>query len=151
MFLPPHKYKVAFFKSRIRKIVTIEVLLVVCKSGKAALKIYIQINNNRTYNWKSKITQCFLSTSSSASHFRVRKLYFFEIISASKKVVNSGNSDVSPVIFKNPQRYEFSSSTCWKWHTKFNKLNCSCLETSDGITEICEKFGCSSSKRFVWL
>ena len=45
-------------------------------------------------------TQCFLSTSSSASHFRVRKGCFCEMISPSKKVVKVGYSSVRPLIFR---------------------------------------------------
>lgn len=45
-------------------------------------------------------TQCFLSTSSSASHLRVKNGYFFDIISPSKNVVKVGNSSVRPLIFK---------------------------------------------------
>ena len=59
-------------------------------------------------------TQCFLSTSSSASHFLVRKGCFWLIISPSKNVVNVGYSSVRPLILRYPQRYEFSKSTCWK-------------------------------------
>ena len=59
-------------------------------------------------------TQCFLSTSSSASHFLVRKGCFWLMISPSKYVVSVGYSFVKPLIFKYPHRKEFSRSTCWK-------------------------------------
>lgn len=49
---------------------------------------------------KEKQTQCFLSTSSSASHLRVKNGYFLEIISPSKNVVNVGNSSVRPFILR---------------------------------------------------
>ena len=48
----------------------------------------------------AKFTQCFLSTSSSASHFLVKKGCFLLMISPSKKVVKVGNSSVNPLIFR---------------------------------------------------
>lgn len=58
------------------------------------------MNYDNKINWlnKNQHTQCFLSTSSSASHFRVRKGYFWLIISPSKNVVNFGYSSVNPFI-----------------------------------------------------
>jgi hypothetical protein len=47
-----------------------------------------------------KFTQCLRSTSSSASHLRVRNGYFGDMISPSKNVVNVGYSSVRPFIFK---------------------------------------------------
>lgn len=66
------------------------------------------------YNNTIKLTQCLLSTSSSASHLRVRKGCFSLIISPSKNVTISGYSSVRFFIFRYPHMYAFSSSTCWK-------------------------------------
>ena len=79
----------------------------------------------------STLTQCFLSTSSSASHFLVRNGYFLLIISPSKNVVKVGNSSVKPLIFRYPHKYEFSSSTCWN-----HKVNMKVLGKLSKDTEL---------------
>lgn len=93
---------------------------------------------------KLLLTQCFLSTSSSASHFRVKNGYFFDIISPSKNVVSIGYSNVRPVIFKYPHRYEFSSSTCWNddefQYLHYHRKN---LTFSGGQTQ--KKFTCKTT------
>ncbi|KAF4523040.1 hypothetical protein B566_EDAN012769 [Ephemera danica] len=63
-------------------------------------KVFFPPHKYEFYQQKFKLTQCFLSTSSSASHFLVRKGYFLLIISPSKNVVKVGNSSVRPLIFR---------------------------------------------------
>lgn len=110
MLFPSHKYIVCVRQGFIIEGIWIKRFWVLTKWSKLALK------NNRCYIYKTlnklRPTQCFLSTSSSASHLRVKNGYFWLMISPSKNVVSVGYSSVSPFICKYPHRYEFSSSTC---------------------------------------
>src|SRR5690349_13019212 len=54
----------------------------------------------------STLTQCSLSVLELASHFFVTNEYAFPMISASKKVVNSGYSSVNPLMCRYPHNDE---------------------------------------------
>ena len=111
MFLPSHEHIVCLFQLLIVKTVRVKVFRVLVKGKEFALKTS-KLLKLYPKNFKSLfITQCFLSTSSSASHFLVRKGCLSVIISPSKKVTISGYSSVRFLIFKYPQMYAFSSST----------------------------------------
>lgn len=101
MLFPTHEYKICICKGIVIKCICIECFSILVKWFKLALKRKQNLMLwNLTHRCDSKQlhTQCFLSTSSSASHFRVRNGYFLLIISPSKKVVNFGNSSVRPLI-----------------------------------------------------
>lgn len=99
VFFPSHENIVCFLHNFIVKWVRIKSFGILVKWNKLALEVKeksvgIHMTQSRT------LTQCFLSTSSSASHFLVRNGNLLLMISPSKNVVRVGNSSVSPLIFR---------------------------------------------------
>ena len=111
MLLPSHEHVVCLFQLLIVETVRVKVFRVLVKGKEFALKTATSLKLFPKNSKSLLLTQCFLSTSSSASHFLVRKGCLSVIISPSKKVTISGYSSVRFLIFKYPQMYAFSSST----------------------------------------
>ena len=97
VFFPSHKHIIRLLELFVVKTIRIEVLCILVEGQEFALKMIIM--KKRTCDFM-KPTQCFLSTSSSASHFLVRKGCFSLMISPSKNVTISGYSSVRFLIFR---------------------------------------------------
>lgn len=100
-YLPPHENIVRVLQILIVKIIWVECLCILVEGLELALdttskKDYVSVNQPAVEHlcrlWMNKLTQCLRSTSSSASHFRVRKGRFLLMISPAKNVVRVGYS-----------------------------------------------------------
>lgn len=102
MFFPSHINKIRISQGFVVKIIRIEGFCILTKRSKFTLKILLKTHRQHSCEIVKylKFTQCFLSTSSSASHFLVKNGYFWLIISPSKNVVSVGYSSVRPFIWR---------------------------------------------------
>lgn len=115
MLFPPHKDIVWPLEGFTVKGIRVESFWEMAESTIWKINILLHTDSYDNYtiiNTHLNFAQCLRSTSSSASHFRVRKGLFLLMISPSKNVVRVGYSSVSPFILRYPHKYPLSSSTC---------------------------------------
>lgn len=98
-YLPPHENVVRILQILVVKIIRVERLCILVEGLELALHIKtrwrwisLQLCTADTLLRLIWLTQCFRSTSSSASHFRVRNGRFLLMISPAKNVVSVGYS-----------------------------------------------------------